>query len=71
MDLHAAYDLPPRPAQRYLRDTHGLSCSDEWLRQRARAGDIEHLRLPQGRLLFSRAGLDAYIQRIRVKAEAS
>jgi hypothetical protein len=35
------------------------------------AGDIEHLSLPQGRLLFSRASLDVYIERIRVKAEAS
>ena len=36
MDPHTAYDLPPRPARRYLRETHGFSCSDEWLRQRAR-----------------------------------
>ena len=71
MDPHTAYNLPPRPAQRYLRETHGFSCSDEWLRLRARAGDIEHLSLPQGRLLFSRASLDAYIERIRVKAQAS
>jgi hypothetical protein len=71
MDPHTSYDLPPRPARRYLRDTYGFSRSDEWLRQQAKAGEIEHLSLPQGRILFSRAALDAYVDRIRVRAEAS
>jgi hypothetical protein len=71
MDDRSSFDLGPRPARRYLRATHGFTCSDEWLRLHARAGEIEHLSLPHGRLLFSKASLDAFFERIHVGAQAS
>jgi len=62
-------DLSPPKAVRHLADVHDVHISEESLRRYGRDGLIPHLRLaPRGTMLFSRADLDAWVQRSRVAA---